>query len=244
MRLHFITSLLVIAPCAGALAAQDTTQAQKQTQNQDTLMQQTNKGRWGGALSDDVVLRQMHRTNQEEIRLGQLAQRNASSPKVKQFAARLVRDHQAADQKVVAVAKQIGIALPTAQDKGKGHAQEPDRAGYMGRRDTTGQADTTSRQGYPQTYQQRGDSTNREGMKDHERVGEQLRSLHGAAFDTAFANAMVEGHQKAINLLEMAQGQVQHEEVRSLIASTMPTLREHLQIAQSLAGATTTSSSQ
>ena len=247
MRLHFITSLLLVAPCAGALAAQDTTQAQKQTQNQDTLMQQANKGRWRGALSDDVVLRQMHRTNQEEIRLGQLAQRNASSPKVKQFAARLVRDHQAADQKVVAVAKQIGIALPAAQDKG--HAQEPDRAGYMGRRDTTGQTDTrqtdtTSRQGYPQAYQQRGDSTNREGMKDHEQVGEQLRSLHGAAFDTAFANAMVQGHQNAINLLEMAQGQVQHEEVRSLIASTMPTLREHLQTAQSLAGTTTTSSSQ
>ena len=243
MRLHFITSLLLFAPCAGALAAQDTTQAQKQTQNQDTLMQQANKGRMGGALSDDIVLRQMHRTNQEEIRVAQLAQHNASSAKVKQFAAQLVRDHQAADQKVVAVAKQIGIALPTAQDKGKGYAQQPDRAGYMGRRDTTAQ-DTTAHQGYPQAYQQRGDSTNRAGMKDHEQVGEQLRSLHGAAFDTAFANAMVEGHQKAINLLEMAQGQVQHEEVRSLIASTMPTLREHLQTAQSLAGTTTTSSSQ
>ena len=85
MRVHFITSLLLVAPCAAALAAQDTTQAQKQTQNQDTLMQPANKGRLSGALSgalsDDVVLRQMHRTNQEEIRLGQLAQRNASSPK-------------------------------------------------------------------------------------------------------------------------------------------------------------------
>ena len=240
MRWHFITSLLLVAPCTGALAAQDTTQAQKPTQNQDTLtMQQSDKGRWGGALSDDLVLRQMHRTNLMEIRMGQLAQRNGASAKVKQFAARLVRDHQAADQKVVAVAKQLGIALPTMQDKGRGRGQwgrdSTDRSGSMGRRDTTGMMDTTYRQGFPQP--------DRDGQ-DHERMGEQLRSLRGPAFDTAFANAMVEGHQNAINLLEMAQGQVQHEEVRSLIASTLPTIREHLQIAQTFAGATTTSSSQ
>jgi putative membrane protein len=246
MRLHIITSLLLIAPCAGALAAQDTTQAQKRMQNQDTL-QQANKGRWGGAINDDVVLRQMHRTNLEEIQVGQLAQRNGSSAKVKDFGARLVRDHQAADKKVLSVAKQVGIALPATQDKGRAREQwgrdSTDRQGSMMRRDTTGQADTTSRQGYPQSYQQRGDSTDR-GMQDGERTVEKLRSLHGAAFDTAFANAMVKGHERAINLLEMAQGQVQHEEVRSLITSTLPTLREHLQIAQSLAGATTTSSSQ
>jgi putative membrane protein len=214
MRWHFITTLLVIAPCTGALAAQDTTQAQKPTQNQDTLtIQESGKGRWGGALNDDLVLSQMHRTNLMEIRMGQLAQKNGSSAKVKQFAARLVRDHQAADQKVVAVAKQLGIALPTMQDKERG---------------TTGQADTTYRQESPQA----------------DRDGQELRSLHGAAFDTAFANAMVKGHENAVNLLELAQGQVQHEEVKSLIASTLPTLREHLQIAQSLAGVTTTSSSQ
>ena len=246
MRKHFITSLLLIAPCAGALVAQDTTQAQKQTQNQDSVALQSTTNRWNGTISDELVLRQMHRTNQEEIRMGQLAQRNASSPKVKQFAARLVKDHQAADQKVMSVAKQIGIALPAAQGQGRARGQWRDSTdvhGGMMRRDTAGQADTTYRQGYPQTYQQRGDTTDRDGMRDHERMGEQLRSLRGAAFDTAFANAMVQGHERGINLLEMAQSQVQHEELRSLISSTLPTLREHLQIAQSLGGTATTSSS-
>jgi putative membrane protein len=238
MRKHFITSLLLIAPCAGALVAQDTTQAQKQTQNPDSVALQSTRNTWNGAVSDELVLRQMHRTNQQEIRLGQLAQRNASSAKVKQFAARLVKDHQAADQKVVSVAKQIGIALPEMKDGMRDGAH----AGMM-RRDTAGQ-DTTARQGYPQTYQQRGDTTDRDGMRDdHERVGEQLRSLRGAAFDTAFANAMVQGHERTINLLEMAQGQVQHEQLRSLISSTLPTVREHLQIAQSLGGTSATTSS-
>ena len=216
MRLHTITTLLLlVAPCAGALAAQASTP---------------------GALSDDIVLRQIHRTNLEEIRMGQLAQRNGSSAQVKQYGATLVRDHQAADQKVVALAKQLRIALP--QERGQQMSRAPGRdsvgrPGYMGRRDST--ADLTTPPDYSQSSPQRDEGA------DHQ--GERLRSLRGAAFDTAFANAMVEGHTKAISLLELAQTQAQHEELRSLIASTLPTLREHLQNAQSLASGAATGSS-
>jgi len=210
MRLHTITALLLVAPYAGALAAQ-------------------------GALSDDIVLRQIHRTNLEEIRMGQLAQRNGSSAQVKQYGAQLVRDHQAADQKVVALAKQLRIALP--QERGqmsRGPAKDSDhRPGYMGRRDST--ADSTTGQDYARSSPPPSEAPDPQG--------ERLRSQRGAAFDTAFANAMVEAHTKAISLLELAQGQAQHEELRSLIASTLPTLREHLQNAQSLASGAATGSS-
>ena len=204
MRLHTITALLLfLAPCAGALAAQ-------------------------GGISDDIVLRQIHRANLDEIRMGQLAQRNGSSAQVKQYGARLVSDHQAADQKVVALAKQLRIALPQerGQMSGAPFRSSDDRPGYMGRRDST--ADSTTLQSYTPSSPQPGD---------------RLRSLRGAAFDTACANAMVDAHNQAIGLLELAQGQAQHEELRSLIASTLPALREHLQIAQSLAGGTATGSS-
>ena len=203
MRLHTITALLLLVPCAGALAAQ-------------------------GALSDDIVLRQIHRANLDEIRMGQLAQRNGSSAQVKQYGARLVSDHQAADQKVVALAKQLRITLPQerGQMSGAPFKSSDDRPGYMGRRDST--ADSTTLQSYTPSSPQPGD---------------RLRSLRGAGFDTAFANAMVDAHNQAIGLLELAQGQAQHEELRSLIASTLPALREHLQIAQSLAGGTATSGS-
>jgi len=198
MRLHTITALLLfVAPCAGPLAAQ-------------------------GGLSDDIVLRQIHRANLDEIRMGQLAQRNGSSAQVKQYGARLVSDHQAADQKVVALAKQLRIALPQE----RGQMSRDDRSGYMGRRDST--ADSTMPPSYTPSTPQPSDP---------------LRSLRGAAFDTAFAKAMVDAHNQAISLLELAQGQARHEELKSLIASTLPALREHLLIAQSLAGGTATSGS-
>lgn len=235
MRLHAITALLLVAPCVGALAAQDTTQAQKPAQKLDTVTLRTSTP--GIGLSDDVVLRQIHRANQEGIRMGQLAQRNGSSAQVKQYGARLVRDHQAADQKVVALAKQLRIALP--QEPGQMSSSQSNDAnppGAMGRRDST--ADSTTLQGYTQTNQQ-------PRQTPDQQQNQRLRSLHGVAFDTAFANAVVQGHTQAINLLELAQRDAQHEEVRSLITSLLPTLREHLQIAQSLSsGAATTSSSQ
>jgi len=210
MRLHIMIALLLVAPCAGVLAAQN-------------------------GLSDDIVLRQIHRANLEEIRMGQLAQRNGASAQVKQYGAQLVRDHKAADQKVVALAKQLRIALPQEQGQmSRGPARDSvSRPGYMGRRDST--ADPTTTPDYSQSSPQRGDATDPQG--------ERLRSLRGAAFDTAFANAMVDAHTKAISLLELAQGQAQHEELRSLVASTLPTLREHLQIAQSLASGAPTGSS-
>ena len=92
MRLHTMIALLLVAPCAGVLAAQN-------------------------GLSDDIVLRQIHRANLEEIRMGQIAQRNGASAEVKQYGVQLVRDHKAADQKVVALAKQLRIALPQDRDR-------------------------------------------------------------------------------------------------------------------------------
>lgn len=216
MRLHIITTLLLAAPFAGKAMAQDTTQAKPP---QDTLSQQTYDSA-SARLSDDMVLMRMHRTNQLEIRVGKLAQRNGSSAKVKSFGARLVRDHSASDQKVTALAKKLGISLAMRD----------------------GMDSSGGRWG-----QERGDSAHgreygRGQMGEHDNL-QQLATLRGAAFDTAFANAMVEGHQKAISMLEQAQPQVQRDEVRTLIANTLPTLRQHLQTAQSLSGGATTTSS-
>src|SRR5207237_1390740 len=78
-------------------------------------------------------------------------------------------------------------------------------------RDTTSgmqRSDWMGREGYRRgdtTYSaQRYDSTGHQGrgqMREHADL-QQLSTLRGAAFDSSFANAMVEGHNKAIGMLE------------------------------------------
>jgi uncharacterized protein (DUF305 family) len=110
--------------------------------------------------------------------------------------------------------------------------------------DSTQRTDTASHQG----YMQRNDSTQgRDPMgrgegQEHAQVMERLGTLRGAAFDAEFANAMVQGHEKAIAMLERAQPQLQHDELRTFITNTLPTLRQHLQTAQSLGGTSATAS--
>jgi putative membrane protein len=226
MRLHIITTLLAIGPMA-ALAAQDTTRTDPP--KPDTTMQmpyQTahNAPAPDTLVSDNAVLAKMHETNQLEITLGRLAARNGSSQQVKTFGTRLARDHQAADKKVTALAKKLGITLTQGHDM----AAHPTPQGKPYQRGDSAQSgDTTSRPAVE--------------METHAQLTQRLTSLRGAEFDAAFFDAMIKGHEKTIALLERAQGQTQQPELRTLIAQTLPAVRAHLQTAQSLSGSITSS---
>lgn len=68
------------------------------------------------------VLAKLHQANQKEIEMGKLAQKNGQSKAVKSFGKMLVKDHSAADKKVMALAKQEKVDLaataPVAKDEG------------------------------------------------------------------------------------------------------------------------------
>jgi putative membrane protein len=60
---------------------------------------------------EKAFLERLHYSNLMEIKLGQLAQQNASSPDVKSFAEQMVRDHTAADQRLMSMAQSRGMKL-------------------------------------------------------------------------------------------------------------------------------------
>ncbi|MFY0564622.1 DUF4142 domain-containing protein [Archangium lansingense] len=60
---------------------------------------------------EKALLERLHYTNQLEIKLGQLAQQNSNNPDVKAFGEQMVRDHTAADQKLVTLAQGRGLKL-------------------------------------------------------------------------------------------------------------------------------------
>jgi putative membrane protein len=58
------------------------------------------------------LLGKLHHSNQMEIEAGKLAQEKGTSKEVKAYGKALVRDHTAADKKVMATAKQLKVELP------------------------------------------------------------------------------------------------------------------------------------
>jgi len=69
----------------------------------------------------------------------------------------------------------------------------------------------------------------------HQQLMDQLSKLRGVAFDRAYAQDMVEGHQKAIDQFETEAAKGQDPDVKAWAEKSLPALREHLRVAQQLA---------
>jgi len=70
------------------------------------------------AMDPSAVLSDLHMANQHEIDMGKMAQEKSQSEDVKAYGAQLVLDHQAADDKVLSLAKKDSIALLSAEARG------------------------------------------------------------------------------------------------------------------------------
>jgi len=131
-----------------------------------------------------TVLGKLHHANQKEISMGRLAEKSARSRDVKDYGRTLVKDHAAADRKVIGLAKQEKIDLA---------ASTP-------------------------------------AMNDAD-----MASLPvDADFDTKFAKAMLEDHEKDITEVSAARDATRDDKLRGLLDDLLPTLRVHRDIAKKL----------
>jgi putative membrane protein len=150
-------------------------------------------GTQAGHMTEDArIIAKLHHINQMEVDAGKLAEDKGQAKAVRDYGARLVRDHQSADKKIVAYADKNGIdanAMPPA-----GNDQE---------------------------------------AKDMDKM-DRLRNLTGAEFDRTFASTMLEGHQKAIDLVQSARDTVTDGQLKGMLGQLLPTLEKHRQIAQNL----------
>ncbi|HVY92068.1 MAG TPA: DUF4142 domain-containing protein, partial [Bryobacteraceae bacterium] len=66
---------------------------------------------------------------------------------------------------------------------------------------------------------------------------DKLQGLSGSQFDKTYMEAMVKDHQKDINDFQQEADNGKDSEVKSFASRTLPTLREHLQMAKDAAAA-------
>jgi len=72
---------------------------------------------------------------------------------------------------------------------------------------------------------------------------DKLSKMSGASFDRAFMQTMVVDHKKAVNDFRMASKSAKDPEIKAWAAKTLPTLEEHLKMAQSTTTAVGTTGS-
>jgi putative membrane protein len=183
-------------------------------------------GTAGGTMSitggDPEILQVLAVVDMGEIQDGQLAQRQARNAQVKAFARELVTSHQRSLRQTRQLAKSSNVQLMND-------------SGSMATGTDTNRSATTpsSAAGTPGTA---GATSGVAGQLHtmHMQMMEQVRNQQGAAFDSAFVNAQVRGHQQVLDMLQRAQGQAQNSGVQQHLTAATKEVQTHLERAQQL----------
>lgn len=190
-----------------------------------------------GGDHQNKVLGFLHHVNKGEIEMAKLAKDNASSDQVKKFADTLIKDHQNVDDQVVAFAKTHNVDLDAMQADATGaHRATPGATGtQMDENNSRAVGSATGE--YARTAMggsgTAGDS-HAQAKAEHRATLEKLRGLKGAEFDKEFVRVMIKDHQMAIDRLTSARTQVTDPEYVSLIDKVLPTMKQHVTMAQKL----------
>lgn len=125
-------------------------------------------------------------TDMMEANVGQLAQNQASSQQVKDYANTLVTDHTTDYGQLSQAAKQANLTVPNALDK------------------------------------------------EHDTMIAPMQKLKAAAFDHKYAQEMVAGHTKAIEIYQKEATSAQNDAIKSYASNALPVLQKHLSGAKDL----------
>jgi putative membrane protein len=156
-------------------------------------------------MTPEKLLQKLHKDNQKEIKLGQLAVERGNSQQIRDYGRMLMEDHQAADERLMQLAQQQNIEIKDMRGK------KDDEAATAAR--------TEGRDDRDEKYKEK-------AAKEKEEM-ERLKTLSGQEFDREFLRMMQEDHQKHVQMLEQIQQQGEMRELQPLLAQLIPTLQQH-----------------
>ena len=176
-----------------------------------------------------VLLAFIHHANQRQLQLAKLAKEKSDSPQVQAFADRLIADHQAADDQVMAFAKKRALDLEAVRAEVRSRAetlQQERQVRAVG--SATGEWIFAAE---PVVDQEAA----RLAMAQYSSSLEDLRTLTGASLGRAFVQAVIKDHQMVIDRVTHARSGISDPEVTSLVDKLLPQWKQHVTMAQSLA---------
>jgi putative membrane protein len=149
--------------------------------------------------------------NLKEIRLGEAAQSNSQNTAVQEFGKHMVRDHSRLNARLAKIAADEGLSLPDTN------------VFYL---PVTPPAEKQATELMPETPQQK--------LLDAQVDVQNLVSLSGPEFDQQYADAMVKGHEKAMQKFEDASASLQDEQLKKYADRGLKTIHGHYEMAQKL----------
>jgi putative membrane protein len=147
----------------------------------------------------------------KEIRLGEAAQTNSQNEAVQAFGKHMVRDHTRLNDRLVKIANAEGLQLP------------PTNTFYV---PVTAPVQKPATELMAETPQQQ--------LLDAQVDVQNLASLNGPDFDKAYADAMVQGHEKAIQKYQDASTTLSDDQLKRYADRGLRVIRSHLDMAQKL----------
>lgn len=210
-RFYSVTLFLILATATAV--AQSSTQSSSQQQGS---MQSDRKGKQNDSRVSSMDRRfvtEAAEAGMAEVAHGQLAVQRASNQEVKDFAQRMIDDHTKANQELMQLAMSKGISMPN--DKTMQSTKQTGQTGAQ-----------MSGQMTEQQAQLKG---------KHREMMDKLAKLSGADFDREYMRGQVKDHEKAVSLFERQSTSGNDAELKAFAAKTLPTLREHHQMARDIA---------
>jgi predicted outer membrane protein len=191
------------------------------------------------------------RANLKEVRLSEMALDKSQNDDVTSFARHMIRDHSAANKKLMKIAEKEGLKFPdtnTFYGQWNSNSNWTSNAyGYGNSTNEPNDGDRLSDTNSMQTASSAGiGHENYKGAEIMELKNEtlsvsndffmieSLAALSGPQFDQAYVEKMSEDHVEAINKFQNAAANLQDPALKKYAEKTLPTLREHYRMVQEL----------
>ena len=180
----------------------------------------TEKG--GDPTAQAAVLGVLHKANQDEIAMANLANERSTNKAVKDYADTITADHKKADDEIMSFAKAHNLDLKEGLHAAKERVEQNREAAEAREvQSATG--------GYSHAGAAMGDQA-----AAHKQAMEDLGKLNGPEFDRKFVKTMAVDHRRVIDHLTTVRSKAKDPEFTQLIDKLMPMLQKHESAAQQL----------